>query len=217
MLNDGRHGRLSGALLLFIKGELATMAKKLAEETEKAITEAEEAAKSSGTLNPALAPDKIKTPIPGTTPDLDVVTTDEATSLNPNVVVSGTKPDGEGGQVLLDVVDPAVANAGILGPKTAIKPENPSLPPEDTSRQPGEGEVLFEVTADNEPFWGGHGLNQGGPLKKGQKVVMSKEEAELLTQTKAGNIVSSSAASSEPAPAPKASSRNAKPEGSEAE
>ena len=112
------------------------MVKKLAEETQKAVEEAEEAAKSSGTLNPALEPDKIKTPLPGTTPDLDVMTTDEATSLNPNVVVSGTKPDGEGGQVLLDVVDPAVANAGILGPKTAIKPQAPSEALEDAGRVP---------------------------------------------------------------------------------
>lgn len=191
------------------------MVKKLAEEQQKSVEEAEAAAKESGTLNPALEPDKIKTPLPGTTGDLDVVTTDEATSLNPNVTVSGTKPDGEGGQVLLDTVDPAVANAALLGPNIARKPESPSEAPEDTARQPGEGEVLFETTADNEPFW------SGGPLKKGSKTVMSKEEAELLVQTKAGRIVSSS---SEPAPAPalaeekpaKASARNAKPEGSDA-
>jgi hypothetical protein len=187
------------------------MVKKLKEETEKAVTEAEEAAKETGTMNPALEPDKIKTPLPGTTPDLDVMTTDQATSLNPNVTVSGTKPDGEGGQVLLDTVDPAVANAALLGPNVARKPEAPASAPEDTTRNPGEGEVLFEVTADNEPFY------SGGPLKQGSKVVMSKEEADLLVQLKAGNIASSSSASSEPAPAPaKASSRNAKPEGGDA-
>lgn len=191
------------------------MVKKLAEETEKAITEAEEAAKESGTLNPALEPEKSKMPEPGTTGDLDVLNTDEAKGLNPNVTVSGTKPDGAGGYTLLDTVDPAVANAGILGPKTAIKPQSPSEAPEDTAQKPGPGQVLFEVTADNEPFWSGNGVGQGGPLKKGQKVVMSKEEADLLVQTKAGNIVSS--ASSEPAPAPKASAKNAKVEGNEAE
>ncbi len=194
------------------------MVKKLAEETQKATEEAEAAAETSGTLNPALEPDKIKTPLPGTTGDLDVVTTDQATSLNPNVTVSGTKPDGEGGQVLIDTVDPAVTNAALLGPNIARKPTSPSEAPEDTTRRPGEGEVIFETTADNEPFW------SGGPLKKGSKTVMSKEEADLLVQTKAGRIVSSS---SEPAPAPapalaeekpaKASSRNAKPEGSDAE
>jgi hypothetical protein len=81
--------------------ERTTMVKKLAEETAKAVEEAEAAAETSGTANPALEPDKIKTPLPGTTGDLDVVTTDEATSLNPNVTVSGTKPDGEGGPDLL--------------------------------------------------------------------------------------------------------------------
>lgn len=188
------------------------MVKKLKEETAKAVEEAEAAAEESGTLNPALEPDKIKTPLPGTTPDLDVMTTDEATSLNPNVVVSGTKPDGQGGQQLLDVVDPAVANAGLLGPTAVRKPQSPSDAPEDTAQKPGEGEVLFETTADNEPFW------TGGPLKKGSKTVMSKEEAELLVQTKAGRIVSADApAEPAPAPAPKASAKNAKPEGSDAE
>lgn len=183
------------------------MAKKLAEETEKAITEAEEAAKSSGTLNPALEPEKSKMPEPGTTEDLDVLNTDEAKGLNPNVTVSGTKPDGQGGYTLLDTVDPAVANAGILGPKTAIKPENPSIPPEQTEAPPAEGQVRFKCTADNGPFY------TGGEMKKDQVYTMSKEEAELLVQTKAGHIEGSSA----PAPAPKASSKNAKPEGSEAE
>lgn len=189
------------------------MVKKLKEETAKAVEEAEEAAKETGTMNPALEPEKSKMPEPGTTPDLDVVNTDEAKSLNPNVVVSGTKPDGEGGQVLLDVVDPAVANAALLGPTAGAQPKAPSTPPEDTSRQPGEGEVLFECTADNQPFY------TGGPMKQGEKYVMTKEEADLLVQTKAGNIVSSSSASSEPPPpppAPRASSKNAKPEGSEA-
>lgn len=189
------------------------MVKKLAEETQKAIEEAEKAAEETGTMNPALEPEKAKTPTPGTTPDLDVMTTDQATSLNPNVVVSGTKPDGQGGQQLLDVVDPAVANAALLGPTAGVKPQSPASAPEDTTRTPGEGEVLFEVTADNEPFY------SGGPLKKGSKVVMSKEEADLLVQLKAGNIASSSSASSEPAPAPapaKASAKNAKPEGGDA-
>jgi len=214
------------------------MVKKLKEETAKAVEEAEAAVEESGTLNPALEPDKINTPLPGTTGDLDVMTTDEATSLNPNVTVSGTKPDGEGGQVLLDTVDPAVANAALLGPAAVRKPQNPSEPPENTAQQPGPGQVLFEVTADNQPFWSGNGVGQGGPLIQGQKVVMSKEEADLLVQTKAGRIVSSS---SEPAPAPapapepapalaeapkakasaqrtsSASRENAKPEGSDAE
>ncbi len=210
------------------------MVKKLAEETEKAVKEAEEASKESGTMNPALEPEKVKTPEPGTTPDLDVINTDEAKSLSPNVVVSGTKPDGEGGQQLLDVIDPAVANAALLK-NVAIKPQNPSEPPEDTQRQPREGEVVFETTADNEPFWSGNGIGQGGPLKKGSRVIMSREEAELLVQTKAGRIVSGSEASSpapepapQPAPAPepepvpepapkKASARNAKPEGGDSE
>jgi hypothetical protein len=195
------------------------MVKKLKEETAKAVEEAEAAAEESGTLNPALEPDKIKTPLPGTTGDLDVMTTDEATSLNPNVTVSGTKPDGQGGQVLIDTVDPAVANAALLGPNVARKPQSPSEPPENTAQQPGEGQVLFETTADNEPFWSGNGVGQGGPLKKGSKVVMSKEEADLLVQTKAGRIVSSSSspAPAEAAPAPKASAKNAKVEGSDGE
>jgi len=190
------------------------MVKKLAEEQEKSVQEAEEAAKTSGTANPALEPDKSNMPEPGTTEDTaEIVNTDQAKSLSPNVTVSGTKPDGEGGYELLDTVDPAVANAALLGPKAAAKPQNPSLPPEDTTRQPGEGEVLFEVTADNQPFWSGTSTVAGGPLQKGQKVVMSKQEADLLTQTKAGHVVSSS---SEPeALPPKASSRNAKPEGSD--
>lgn len=181
------------------------MVKKLAEETAKAVEEAEAAAETSGTANPALEPDKIKTPLPGTTGDLDVVTTDEATSLNPNVTVSGTKPDGEGGQKLLDTVDPAVANAALLGPTVARKPQSPSSAPEDGGRVPKEGEVRFKVTADNEPWW------TGGALKKDQVVIMSREEAELLVATKAGHIEGGASAE----PAPKASAKNAKVEGAE--
>jgi hypothetical protein len=193
-----------------------SMVKKLAEEQEKAVAEAEAAAETSGTANPALEPEKVNTPLPGTTGDLDVVTTDQATSLNPNVVVSGTKPDGEGGQVLLDVVDPSVANAALLGPTVARKPQSPSEAPENGGRVPREGEVRFKVTADNEPWY------SGGALKKDQVYVMSREEAELLVGTKAGNI---EGGSSEPAPAPKASAKDrpssarpeAKSEGSDAE
>jgi hypothetical protein len=184
------------------------MVKKLKDETAKAVEEAEAAAEESGTLNPALEPDKIKTPLPGTTGDLDVMTTDEATSLNPNVVVSGTKPDGEGGQVLLAEVDPAVANAGILGPTAVRKPQSPSEAPEEGGRVPQEGEVRFKCTADNGPWF------SGGAMKQGETYIMSREEAELLTQTKAGQI---EGGNSEPAPAPKASAKNAKPEGSDAE
>jgi hypothetical protein len=192
--------------------ERTTMAKKLAEETAKAVEEAEAAAETSGTANPALEPDKSNRPEPGTTGDLDVLNTDEATSLNPNVVVSGTKPDGQGGYTLLDSVDPAVANAALLGPTVARKPQSPSTAPEDGGRVPKEGEVRFKVTADNEPW------ATTGPLKKDTVVILSREEADLLVQTKAGNIEggSSEPAPAEPAPA-KASSRNAKPEGSDAE
>lgn len=186
------------------------MVKKLAEETAKAVEEAEAAAETSGTANPALEPEKSNRPEPGTTGDLDVLNTDEATSLNPNVVVSGTKPDGQGGYVLLDSVDPAVANAGILPPRVHPKPQSPSTAPEDGGRVPKEGEVRFKVTADNRPWW------TGGELKQGETVIMSREEAELLTQTKAGHIEggASEPAPAEPAPA---NSRNAKPEGSDAE
>lgn len=182
------------------------MVKKLAEEQAKAVEEAEKAAEVSGTGNPALEPEKSNMPEPGTTPDTaEIINTDEAKTLSPNVTVSGTKPDGQGGYELLDTVDPAVANAGILPPRVGQKPQSPSIPPEDTTRQPGPGEVLFETTADNQPFWSGNGVGQGGPLAKGSKVVMSKEEADLLVQTKAGRIVSS------------ASDSNAKAEGSDAE
>ena len=184
------------------------MVKKLAEEQAKAVEEAEEAAKTSPTGSPTREPEKVNTPIPGTTPDLDVVSTDQATSLNPNVVVSGTKPDGEGGQVLLDVVDPAVANAALLPPRVGQKPQNPSEAPEDTTRIPGPGEVRFRVSADNEPWY------TGGVLKKDQVYVMSREEAELLVQTKAGQIEGSAPAEEKPA---KASAKNAKVEGTDAE
>jgi hypothetical protein len=178
------------------------MAKKLKEETQKSVDEAEQAAETSGTPSPVREPEKVKTPEPGTTPDLDVVTTDDATSLNPNVVQSGTKPDGEGGQVLLDVVDPAVANAAILPRPVNVKPENPSIAPEQTGPALQEGEVRFKVTADNEPF------ASTGPLKKGEVVTLSREEAELLVQLKAGTIEGGSQT---------ASDSNAKPEGADAE
>lgn len=178
------------------------MAKKLKEETQKSVDEAEQAAETSGTPSPVLQPDKIKTPEPGTTPDLDVIATDDSTSLNPNVVVSGTKPDGQGGQQLLDVVDPAVANAALLPRGVSVKPENPSIAPEQTGAPPAEGQVRFKVTADNEPF------ASTGPLKKGEVVTLSREEAELLVQLKAGTIEGGSAP---------ASDSNAKPEGADAE
>jgi hypothetical protein len=167
------------------------MAKKLKDEQQAAQEQAEAAAEVSGTSSPALEPEKSKTPEPGTTDDLDVISLDEAHSLNPNVVVSGTKPDGQGGQVLLDSVDPAVANAALLPKGSSPKPQNPSAAPEDTSRRPGKGEVLFEVTADNRPFWSGNGVGHGGPLEKGQRIVLSKEEADLLVETKAGRIIAS--------------------------
>jgi hypothetical protein len=153
---------------------------KLADKQAKAIEDAEAAAKNPPDL-----------PVPGTTPDLDVISTDEATSLNPNIVVSGTKPDGSGGQELLDVVNPAVANAGILPPRVGQKPQSPSVAPEDTTQRPGPGEVLFECTADNRPFF------TGGPMDQGSRYVLSKEEADLLTQTRAGHVVSSGAPASD--------------------
>jgi len=180
-------------------GESGEELPKLADEQAKAVEEAEAAAEESGTPSPTREPDKVKTPIPGTTGDLDVVSTDDATSLNPNVVVSGTKPDGKGGQELLAEVDPAVANAALLGPAKARKPESPSIAPETTAAPPKEGEVRFRVTADNEPF------ASTGPLKKGEVVTLSKEEAELLVQLKAGTIEGG------------ASDSNAKPEGSDVE
>jgi len=155
------------------------MAKKIAEEAPDEV-EATDA-------NAIVEGDDV--PEPGKTPDTeDILNTDGAQALNPNITVSGTKPDGKGGQVLLDTVDPEIANAALQPPKTAKAPENPSLPPEDAGRVPGDGEVWFVTTADNEPFWTGNGTEPGGPLKKGQRVVMTKEEAELLTQTRAGHI-----------------------------
>lgn len=158
------------------------MAKKLKEETQKSIDEAEQAAEVSGTPSPVLEPEKSKMPEPGTTDDLDVISTDDAHSLNPNIVQSGTKPDGQGGQQLLDSVDPAVANAALLPKAVAVKPQSPSIAPEQNAPGPDDGQVLFKVTADNEPFY------SGGVLKKGQSYVMSKEEADLLVQLKAGQI-----------------------------
>jgi hypothetical protein len=177
------------------------MAKKLKEETQKSVEEAEQAAETSGTPSPVREPEKSKMPEPGTTEDLDVISTDDATSLNPNIVQSGTKPDGQGGQVLLDSVDPAVANAALLPRGVSVKPESPSTAPESTEAAPAEGQVRFKVTADNEPW------ASTGPLKKGETVTLSREEAELLTQLKAGTIEGGSAS---------ASSSNAKPEGSDA-
>lgn len=178
------------------------MAKKLKEEQAKAQDQAEAAAEESGTPTPYLNPEKAKTPEPGTTPDLDVVSTDDAHSLNPNVVQSGTKPDGEGGQVLLDVVDPAVANAALLPRGVSVKPESPSDVPEQNGPALKEGEVRFKVTADNEPF------ASTGPLKKGEVVTLSREEAELLVQLKAGTIEGGSQT---------ASDSNAKVDGADAE
>lgn len=177
------------------------MAKKLKEEQAAAEEQMEAAAEESGTANPVLEPDKSKTPEPGTTEDLDVVNTDDATSLNPNVVVSGTKPDGQGGQTLLDSVDPAVANAGILPKPVAVKPESPSIAPEQAGPAPESGEVLFRCTADNEPFC------SQGPMKKGQSYVISKEEADVLVGLKAGQIESGNIAP--------ASDENAKADGSD--
>lgn len=186
---------------------MAKEPKKTAEVQAEAVEQAEKAAEVSGTGSPAREPEKSKLPQPGLTEDTaEILNTDEAKTLNPNVTVSGTKPDGQGGYVLLDTVDPAVANAALLPPRVGQKPQSPSDAPEDTSRIPGPGEVLFETTADNEPFWSGNGLGEGGPLKKGQKVVLSKEEADLLVESKAGRIVSS-----------EASDDNAKVEGNDAE
>lgn len=166
------------------------MAKKITEETPDEVVPAEpEAADDNAVVEGNDAPEVPQRGEPGKTPDTeDLVNLDGAKSLSPNVVVSGTKPDGHGGQELLDVIDPAVANAALQPPKVARAPENPSLPPEDANRVPGEGEVWFETTADNQPFWSGNG-GIGGPLQKGQRVVISKEEADLLVQTKAGRIV----------------------------
>jgi hypothetical protein len=166
------------------------MAKKITEEVPDAVEPAEaQATDGNAVVEGNDAPEVPQRGEPGKTPDTeDLVNLDGAKSLSPNVVVSGTKPDGKGGQELLDVIDPAVANASLQPPKKHKPAENPSTPPEDAERVPGEGEVWFETTADNQPFWSGNG-GIGGPLQKGQKVVMTKEEAELLTQTKAGHVV----------------------------
>jgi hypothetical protein len=173
---------------------------KLADEQTKAVEQAETAAEESGTPSPTREPDKVKTPIPGTTEDLDVVSTDDATSLNPNVVVSGTKPDGKGGQQLLDVVDPAVANAALIAKPVNVKPETSSEAPEAAGAPVGEGDVKFRCTVDNEPFY------HGGPMKKDQVYTMSKEEADVLTGLKAGQVETGS---------PPPSDDNAKVDGSD--
>jgi len=178
------------------------MAKKLKEEQAKAVDEAQASAKETGTGNPALAPETSTVPEPGTTssnPDeVDVVNTDDAKSLQPNITVSGTKPDGEGGQVLLDTVDPSVANAALIPDTSPPEPKNPAKAPEQSGPKPAEGEVLFKVSADNQPFY------SGGVLRKDQSYVMSREEAELLVQLGAGQIETGNA-------------DNARIEGSEAE
>lgn len=184
-------------------GESGEELPKLADEQNKAVEEAEASAKEGGGGNPVREPDKVKTPTPGTTGDLDVVSTDEATSLNPNVVTSGTKPDGKGGQVLLDEVDPAVANAALLGPSAARKPQNPSTAPDADTAPAPEGKVRFECTADNEPFC------EHGPMKQGQTYLISKEEADVLTSLNAGHVVGGSSSS--------ASDSNARAEGSDVE
>lgn len=182
------------------------MAKKLKEEQAKAIEEAEKSAEETGTGNPALAPETSNVPEPGTTPDLDVLNTDDAKSLNPNITVSGTKPDGQGGYELLDTVDPAVANAALIPDTAPPPPKSPAKAPEQTGPAPKEGEVRFKCTADNKPFY------SGGEMKQGETYVMSREEAELLTQLNAGSIEGGGSA-----PPPPPSDENAKPEGSEAE
>ena len=162
------------------------MVKKLKEEQAKAVDEAQASAEELGTGNPVLAPETSNVPEPGTTSsdpgEVDVVNTDDAKSLQPNVTVSGTKPDGQGGQKLLDTVDPAVANAALIPDTAPPEPKSPAKAPEQSGPKPDDGEVLFKVTADNEPFY------SGGPLKKGQSYVMSREEAELLVSLNAGQI-----------------------------
>lgn len=156
--------------------------KKLKDETAKSIEDAEQAAKDTGTGNPVLNPELSNMPEPGTTGDLDVVTTDEATSLNPNVTLSGTKPDGKGGQVLLDTVDPSVANAALLKDTPRPDPVSPADAPEDSAGTPGDGEVLFRCTADNGVFY------TGGKMAAGCSYVMSRSEADTLVKLKAGRI-----------------------------
>lgn len=176
------------------------MAKKIKEEQKAAIDDAQQSAEETGTGNPVLAPETSTAPEPGSTGDLDVVNTDDAKSLSPNVTLSGTKPDGSGGQRLLDSVDPAVANAALIPNTAPPEPQSPSLAPEQTGPAPAEGEVRFKVTADNKPWY------SGGELRKGETYVMSREEAELLVSLKAGTIEGSA----EPA-----SDSNAKAEGAD--
>lgn len=162
------------------------MAKKLKEEQEAAVEEAQASAEESGTGNPALAPETSNVPEPGTTSsdpnEVDVVNTDDAKSLQPNITVSGTKPDGQGGQQLLSTVDPAVANAALIPDTAPPAPQSPSLAPEAAGPQPAEGEVVFRCSADNQPFY------TGGAMQKDQTYVMSKEEADVLVGLKAGTI-----------------------------
>jgi hypothetical protein len=166
---------------------MAKEPKKTADVQAEAVKQAEEAAEVSGTGSPAREPEKSKMPEPGLTEDTaEIINTDQSHSLNPNVTVSGTKPVGDGTYQLLDTVDPSVANAALLPPRVARKPENPSLPPEDNGKPPKDGEVKFRCTADNEPFY------SGGPMQKDEIYFMTKEEAELLVQTKAGSIEGSS-------------------------
>lgn len=178
--------------------------KKLKEEQAKAVEEAKASAEETGTGNPVIAPETNSAPTPGTTGDLDVLSTDDATSLNPNVVVSGTKPDGQGGYRLLDEVDPAVANAALIPDTAPPEPKSPAKAPEQTGPAPAEGQVRFKCTADNRPFY------SGGEMKQGETYVMSREEAELLAQLNAGSIEGGGSA-------PPPSDSNAKSEGSEAE
>jgi hypothetical protein len=160
--------------------------KKLKEEQAKAVDEAKASADELGTGNPVLAPETSNVPEPGTTSsdpgEVDVVNTDDAKSLQPNVTVSGTKPDGQGGQVLLDTVDPAVANAALIPDTAPPEPKSPAKAPEQTGPKAAEGEVLFRCTADNGPFF------SGGEMKANQSYVMPREEAELLASLNAGQI-----------------------------
>lgn len=162
---------------------MAKEPKKTADVQAEALEQAEQAAEVSGTGHPVLEPEKSKLPEPGLTEDTaEIINTTEAHSLNPNVTVSGTKAVGDGTYELLDTVDPAVANAALLPPRVAKKPENPSLPPEQADAPLPEGQVRFHVTADNEPFY------SGGKLKQGQTYLVTKEEAEILTRTNAGHV-----------------------------
>ena len=183
------------------------MAKKLNDEQKAAVEQAETSAKDHGTGNPALAPETSTVPEPGTTssdPDeVDVINTDDAKSLQPNITVSGTKPDGQGGQQLLDTVDPSVANAALIPDTAAPEPKNPAKVPEQAGPKPAEGEVRFKVSADNKPFY------SGGELHKDKVYTMSREEAELLVQLGAGQIEGGSQ--------PPATDSNAKPEGADVE